>query len=157
MDSACAYILNIWRESFSIKQPLFLQLFIPRAGFELFPKSLAASASSSASFGMPTTHELPHPPLEGVGFFQDTVDVSNVEPAQLQGQGIAAAQQTEALDDRRRKKRPDTKLRWIVVYTGCLNTEQTAVGTLGGGIMWQGVRRVVCQLCLQVSSVDNDN
>ena len=69
---------------------------------------------------MPTTHELPHhPPLEGVGFFQDTADVSNVEPGQ--GQGIAAAQQMEALDDRRRKKRPDTKLRWVVVYTGCFN------------------------------------
>ena len=60
---------------------------------------------------MPTTHELPHPPLEGVGFFQDTADVSNVEPAQGQGMAASQSQQMEALDDRRKKKRPDTMLR----------------------------------------------
>ena len=58
---------------------------------------------------MPTTHEVPHPPLEGVGFFQDGDAVETVEP---EGQNMAAGEQKVATASRKRAtKRKESQIR----------------------------------------------
>lgn len=51
---------------------------------------------------MPTTQELPRPPLEGAGFFQEDANVDTVEP---EGQNMTAAQQKEEDPKEKGRKR----------------------------------------------------
>ena len=50
---------------------------------------------------MPTTQELPQPPLEGVSFFQDGDGVDTVVP---RGENMAAAQEIEQPGEKERSR-----------------------------------------------------